>query len=246
MRLRVRPEIVKRFLKWPSRLRVFIMDHMSHEAYGWQDAEKDPAYRCNSQKVSAALGSQRQNLEVLKLSFLGYDLDQCSFDMSCFPNLHTLQESVAYETPVEEACQNWLTPNIHTVILDFDFNDEVCVWSDFNEDQVNTATRFAELARKYKLDQPPGGVGLKTIGIVVFNNGEEAWEGNEECGCQHGRPAEKTKIATCLRNIESFGFSAFWVGYSGTRHTLNMIEKACSCEKPVGIVEKISTSVSGS
>ncbi|PTD03241.1 hypothetical protein FCULG_00009134, partial [Fusarium culmorum] len=112
--LRARPESVKVFLEWPKELHEFVMTCAGDIEYH----ETNPAFRWNHNRLADVLSSQKDYLRVLDIGWLGHDRDQNAFPVSTFPNLHTMALSIAYKKPTEESCQNWLTPSLHTLILD--------------------------------------------------------------------------------------------------------------------------------
>ncbi|CEF75997.1 hypothetical protein FGSG_10550 [Fusarium graminearum PH-1] len=112
--LHARPESVKVFLEWPKELHEFTITLAGNTEYH----EPNPAFRWNHNRLADVLSSQKDYLRVLDVGWLGHDRDQNGFPVSTFQNLHTMALCIAYKKPSEESCQNWLTPSLHTLILD--------------------------------------------------------------------------------------------------------------------------------
>lgn len=225
---RLRPRDVKRFLKWPSRLTTFALDDVTFDGYDWEYTAPNPAFRWSHALLTDVLSPQRHNLQTLELGWMGYTLDQNHFDISLYPNLHTLQLCIAYEKPDAVACRNWLTPTLRTIVLDTSMNDsQGGKSSEFRGHKSQRIVHFTKLASAEKRRRP-GEVGLQEIRFLAHDIEDAKWEGDEEWLCDHGGSGDKELILKTLWAIESYGFSAFWVGASGTKHSAQMIQRVCS------------------
>lgn len=180
--------------------------------------------------LTDALSPQRHNLQILELGWMGYTRDQNLFDVSLFPNLHSLQLCIAYEKPDSVACRNWLTASLQTLTLDLGCNDsQGGKWSGFDARDRQKTVDFTKLASEEK-KQRTDSVGLKEIGFVAHHIGDCEWTGDDEWECYHGGYDCKLEILKTLKDIEALGFSAFWIGASGAKHTVQMMMEACpSC-----------------
>ena len=231
----MRPEAVKRFLEWPKELHEFVVNDMTYDGYSWAETEPDPAFRWNHALLVDVLSPQKDHLRSLDLGWLGYDRDQNTFQVSAFPNLRRMALTVAYERPNKEACRNWLTPSLNTLTLDLHRNDSQGGPSSHNcMHKLNAASiaSFARIAREW-LNKEGSAVGLRRIGIRAYSRGDTAWRDEEEWNCRHGKYDQEmwTNLVQCLKDIETQGFEAFWVGYSGQQHTAEMMEAMCGCQK---------------
>ena len=229
----MRPEAVKRFLEWPKELHEFVINDMTYDGYSWASTEPDPAYRWNHALLVDVLSPQKDHLRSLDLGWLGYDRDQNTFQVSAFPNLRSMALTVAYERPNEEACRNWLTPSLNTLILDLHRNDSQCGPSSHNcmrKRNAESIGSFVRMAREW-LEKDGSVVGLRRIGIRAYSRGDDAWRDEEEGYCRHDEYDLEmwTNLIQCLKDIETQGFEAFWVGYSGQQHTAEMMEAMCGC-----------------
>ncbi|CAF3555671.1 unnamed protein product [Fusarium graminearum] len=139
--LHARPESVKVFLEWPKELHEFAITLAGNMEYH----EPNPAFRWNHNRLADVLSSQKDYLRVLDVGWLGHDRDQNSFPVSTFQNLHTMALCIAYKKPSEESCQNWLTPSLHTLILDLHDSGQ-CGPSSFRCMDKGNAQRIAEWA----------------------------------------------------------------------------------------------------
>ncbi|KAL3608855.1 hypothetical protein FPOAC2_03866 [Fusarium poae] len=233
--LHARPETVKRFLEWPKELHEFVVNDMTYDGYNWAYVEPDTSYRWNHRLLVDVLSSQKDHLRVLDLGWLGYDYDQNTFQVSAFPNLQSMALCVAYEKPDEIACRNWLTPSLNTLILDLHQNDSQGGPSSFNclsKGCVKAIVSFARMAREWS-ETSGSVVGLRRIGLRAYSRGDTAWREDDELHCLHGKYGEemKTNLVQCLKDIETEGFEAFWVGYSGRQYTTEMMDAMCRCER---------------
>ncbi|KAF5660673.1 f-box domain-containing protein [Fusarium heterosporum] len=233
--LHARPESVRRFLEWPKTLYEFTLNDMTYDGYSWAYTEPDPSYRWNHSLIVKALAPQKDHLRVLDLGWLGYDYDQNTFQVSAFPNLQIMALTVAYERPDQEACQNWLTPSLSTLILDLHKNDSQggpSCYHCMSKRGAESIVSFVRLAREWS-DKSGHVVGLRRIGIRAYSRGDSAWRGEDEVDCLHGEYGEEMKknLLQCLKDIEAQGFEAFWVGYSGCQYTVEMMEAMCRCKK---------------
>ncbi|KAF4435934.1 hypothetical protein F53441_13362 [Fusarium austroafricanum] len=214
--LRARPETIKKFLEVPRSLHTFKLPPMTYDGYDWNTTEQDPAYRWSHAKLTDVLIPQRESLRVLKLGWMGYTRDQNTFKASLFSALHTLSLCIAYETPTFEACRNWISPNLHTLILDFHRNDSQCgAVSHFGDKGVDTITNVASWAQTLKSEEK---LSLESIGLRMYSDGEEwySWNSKNEW--------------SSLKKVKKAGFHAFWIGRSGTEHTPEMLESYCKCD----------------
>ncbi|RGP72387.1 f-box domain [Fusarium longipes] len=219
--MHARPEAVKKFLEWPKELHEFVLNDMiSHP---------DPSYFWNHDILVEVLNTHKDHLKVLDLGWLGYHYDRNSFQVSSFPNLQSMALTVAYEKANEEACRNWLTSSLSTLILDLHTNDPqggpTNCHDCMSKPGAESIVSFAKMAKEWK-NQNGDMVGLTKIGIRAYSRGDSVWRGDGEVGCLHGKDGEemKTNLIQCLRDIEAQGFEAFWVGYSGCRYTVEMME----------------------
>lgn len=208
---------------------------MTYGGYSWAEAVPDPSYRWNHRILVEVLSPQKDHLRSLDLGWLGYDRDQNTFEVSAFPNLRSMALTVASERPNEEACRNWLTPSLNTLILDLHMNSLECGPSSHNcmhKLSAASIASFARMAREWS--EKDGSVaGLRRIGIRAYSRGDDAWRDEEEGYCRHGEYDLDmwTNLIQCLKDIETQGFEAFWVGYSGQQHTAEMMEAMCGCQK---------------
>ncbi|QPC69089.1 hypothetical protein HYE67_011320 [Fusarium culmorum] len=172
----IAPESVKVFLEWPKELHEFVMTCAGDIEYH----EPNPAFRWNHNRLADVLSSQKDYLRVLDIGWLGHDRDQNAFPVSTFPNLHTMALSIAYKKPTEESCQNWLTPSLHTLIIDLHDSGQ-CGPSSFRCMDKGNAQRIAEwagMARRWA--DGNGDVGLREICICAFSRGDDAWREEDE------------------------------------------------------------------
>ncbi|RBR26225.1 uncharacterized protein FIESC28_01008 [Fusarium coffeatum] len=214
--LHMRPEAVKRFLEWPKELHGFVVNDMTSDGSSWAYTEPDPAYRWNHALLVDVLSPQKDHLRSLDVGWLGYDHDQNTFQVSAFPNLRSMALTVAYERPNEEACRNWLTPSLNTLILDLHRNDSQCGPSSHNcmrKRGAESIGSFVRMAREW-LEKDGSVVGLRRIGIRAYSRGDDAWRDEEEGYCRHDDYDLEmwTNLIQCLKEIETQGFEAFWDG----------------------------------
>ena len=202
---------------------------MTFADYDWDYAVPDPTYQWTHSLLADVLQSQSHCLREMDIGWLGYTNDHNDFDVSSFPVLHTMAVCVSHDLPDARACDNWLTPSLETLILDFNIQDShTGPISRLDETQAEQLIYFTELARQKKEDGHDA-VGLKEIGLRLFNKGLGPFGGLEQWSCGHEMFDQKTQIVECLRGIEKQGFSSFWIGYSGVRWTADMMEEECSC-----------------
>ncbi|CAF3617268.1 unnamed protein product, partial [Fusarium graminearum] len=138
---------VKVFLEWPKELHEFAITLAGNTEYH----EPNPAFRWNHNRLADVLSSQKDYLRVLDVGWLGHDRDQNGFPVSTFQNLHTMALCIAYKKPSEESCQNWLTPSLHTLILDLHDSGQ-CGPSSFRCMDKGNAQRISEwvgMARRW-------------------------------------------------------------------------------------------------
>lgn len=217
------------FLEWPKELHEFAITLAGNTEYH----EPNPAFRWNHNRLADVLSSQKDYLRVLDIGWLGHDRDQNGFPVSIFQNLHTMALCIAYKKPSEESCQNWLTPSLHTLILDLHDSGQ-CGPSSFRCMDKGNAQRISEwvgMARRWA--DGNGNVGLRDLCIRAYSRGDDAWREEDEVSCMHGRYAEEMKdnLRQCLRDINEQGFESFWIGYSGRKYTHEMMTAMCKCKK---------------
>ncbi|CEI61417.1 unnamed protein product [Fusarium venenatum] len=227
--LHARPQSIKQFLQWPKELHELFITNGDF----WDNNEIKAAFRWNHNCLADALSSQKDHIRVLDIGWLGHDRDQNAFPVSNFPNLHTMTICIAYKHPNEEACRNWLTPSLQTLILNLHTSGQ-CGPSSHNcmsKANSHAIAEWARMARRW-VDETRN-LGLREICIRAYSSGDDAWQNEDEVSCMHGSYAEEMKenLRQCLKYIDEQGFKSFWIGYSGRRYTSETMEAMCKCEK---------------
>nr|CEG05331.1 unnamed protein product [Fusarium clavum]CEG05914.1 unnamed protein product [Fusarium clavum] len=149
---------------------------MTYAGYSWAETEPDPSYRWNYRLLVDVLSPQKDHLRFLDLGWLGYDRDQNIFQVSAFPNLRSMALTMVHAHPNEEACRNWLTPSLNTLILDLYMNDSQCGPGSHNcmhTGGADSVVPFARMARAWS-NKDGGAVGLRRIGIRAYSRGYDA------------------------------------------------------------------------
>ncbi|RGP66695.1 hypothetical protein FSPOR_6435 [Fusarium sporotrichioides] len=170
------PESIKLFLEWPKELHEFAITYAGNIEYH----ELNSVFRWNHNRLADVLSTQKDHLRVLDIGWLGHDRDQNAFPVSTFPNLHTMALCIAYKLPNEESCQNWLTPSLHTLILDLHDSGQ-CGPSSYRCMDKGNAQRIAEwagMARRWA--DGNGNVGLREVCIRAYSRGDDAWREEDE------------------------------------------------------------------
>ena len=220
--------VLKKLVELPSQLHVFKMHSMLLEGWGWA-SELDPAYRWNHALLKDALEPQQHNLKILDIGLFGDIKNQNMFDVSDFPYLHTLALCVKHEQPDTQACKNWLTASLKTLVLDLHFQMDYMAgpYSYIGSEETKIVLDFARLAQERK-EAMGDGVGLTHIGIRVFSTGMHSWtEG--DCPLCYGNFEVKKELLQCLRDVRNCGFEIFWEGTAGAKLSIEMIETGCKC-----------------
>jgi hypothetical protein len=193
---------------------------MVYDGYDWDWMEPDPAYRWDHDKLTEVLMPQRESLRVLKLGWLGYTRNQKTFSTWEYPQLHTLTLCITYERPTPDACVNWLSPSLQTLILDLHYHSvQQGTYSIFTRSQVRRVVRTGLWASKIKADPGRGGENLERIGIQVLNvDSEHIWR-DQDRECMHWHHNSKDLLLFALEKLQECGFKSFWIAPSGAEYT---------------------------
>ncbi|KAG8361175.1 hypothetical protein FVEN_g964 [Fusarium venenatum] len=217
--LRAKAEVIKRLLEWPRNLHTFDVDHMTYDAYDWDQMEPDPAYRWDHDKLTDVLLPQRQSLRVLNLGWLGYTLNQNTFSTWDYPQLQTLTLCITYEDPTPEACLRWLSPSLQTLVLNLQYNSvQQGIYSMLNKRQMGVVKMVGKCARKIKAGAGRGGSNLDRIGLQVFVDGSEVNRDREPKFLPSNYDS-KHLLVSALEKLQKYGFRSFCIGPSGTEYT---------------------------
>ncbi|KAJ4138488.1 hypothetical protein NW768_002323 [Fusarium equiseti] len=221
--LHANPSDIKPLLEWPRNLHAFDFGHMLFDDY-----ELDEPEAWDYAKLTNALEPQRESLRILKIGFLpGYELDLDTLSTRVFPQLHTLSLNMMRKNPSLTKLCNWLSPSLHTLILDFHGDSQCGPFSTFAAAETQKMMRVGSWARRTKA-HGGGGENLQRIGIRVFaDDSEEVCDViGEESRCMHNNLTKKL-LVKALECLEHHGFQSFWIGASGIEHTARGIRESC-------------------
>jgi hypothetical protein len=161
-------------------------------------------YRWTFERLRELLLPHRHTLRELRVRQLGPSQEGLElFNIHPFEALHTLQLCALLVSPPDKACDLWLTPNLHRLILESSWTDSQCgiIWY-WGQENVAWLAAFAKIAADRKRS------GVSDLCIIEFicetNDDEYQCMTGSEDTCVEGQ------LSSAKAVVEMCGFDFIW------------------------------------